>query len=61
MTLVAGLFSAYLMNRERMKFEDDSGFFVVGVTGWFWLGFGTSILMIIMTVFRLLRLRRADE
>src|ERR1044072_2015056 len=30
--LVSGLVSAFLMNRERLKFEDSSGFIRVGVT-----------------------------
>jgi len=33
-SLVAGLVSAYLMNRERMRAEDTSGLIAVGLTGW---------------------------
>jgi len=54
LTLISGLVSAYLMNRERLKFEDSAGFIRVGVTGWFWLGLGSSVAMIILGAFHLL-------
>jgi len=60
-TLVSGLVSAYLMNRERTKFEDHSGLIQVGITGWFWLGFAASVAIVILAVLRVLRLRRLTE
>jgi hypothetical protein len=54
-SLVSGLVTAYLMNHERLKFEDGSGLIRVGVTGWFWLGFGSSVAIVILGAFRLLR------
>jgi hypothetical protein len=59
-SFVSGLLSAYLMNRERLKFEDGSGFIQVGVTGWFWLGFGSSALIVILAGYRLLIRRKAN-
>jgi hypothetical protein len=56
--LVSGLASAYLMNRERLKFEDGSGFIRVGVTGWFWLGLGSSIAIVILAAVQILRRRK---
>ena len=56
--LLSGLVSAYLMNRERLKFEDGSGFLRVGVTGWFWLGLGSSLTIVIVAALRILRLRK---
>ena len=41
----AGLVSAYLMNRERIRAEDNSGLVAVSLTGWFWLGLGASIVL----------------
>ena len=35
-TLIAGLVSAYLMNRERVRAENSSGLIAVALTGWFW-------------------------
>ena len=54
-SLVSGLVSAYLMNNERLKFEDGSGLIRVGVTGWFWLGLGSSVAIVILGAFRLLK------
>jgi hypothetical protein len=54
-SLVSGLVTAYLMNRERLKFEDVSGLIRVGVTGWFWLGLGSSVAIVILAAISLLR------
>ncbi|HEV8431046.1 MAG TPA: hypothetical protein VGQ41_24295 [Pyrinomonadaceae bacterium] len=61
LTLVSGLVSAYLMNRERLKFEDSSGLIRVGVTGWFWLGLGSSVAIIILAAFRFLTRGKSDS
>jgi hypothetical protein len=57
-SLIAGLVSAYLMNRERMRAEDTSELIAVGLTGWFWLGLGSTIALVIASVLRLLKRRR---
>ncbi len=54
-SLLAGLVSAYLMNRERMRAEHTSGLIKVGLTGWFWLGLGSTIALVIISVLRFLR------
>jgi len=53
--LVAGLVSAYLMNRERVRAEDTSGLIAVGLTGWFWLGLGSTIGLVVVSALRFLR------
>ena len=53
--LVAGLVSAYLMNRERVRAEDTSGLIAVGLTGWFWLGLGSTIGLVILSGLRFLK------
>jgi uncharacterized membrane protein (UPF0136 family) len=58
LSLLSGLVSAYLMNRERLKFENGSGLIAVGVTGWFWLGLGSSVAIVVLAAIRVLRLRR---
>jgi hypothetical protein len=55
MGLLAGLVSAYLMNRERTRAEDTSGLIAVGLTGWFWLGFGSTIGLVILSALRFLK------
>jgi hypothetical protein len=42
-TVVGGLVSAYLMNGERLRVQDEAGLIVAQLTGWFWLGFLTSL------------------
>ncbi|HEY3041545.1 MAG TPA: hypothetical protein VGJ66_22610 [Pyrinomonadaceae bacterium] len=54
-SLVAGVVSAYLMNRERVRAEDTSGLVAVGLTGWFWLGLGSTIGLVIVSALRLLK------
>jgi hypothetical protein len=53
--LVAGLVSAYLMNRERMRADDTSGLIKVGLTGWFWLGLASTIALVIVSVLPILK------
>lgn len=57
-SLVSGLVSAYLMNRERLKFEDSSGLLRVGVTGWFWLGLASAVVIVLLAAVRIFKLRR---
>ena len=53
--LISGLVSAYLMNRERVKAEDTSGLIAVGLTGWFWLGLGSTIVLVVVSALRFLK------
>lgn len=54
-SLVAGLVSAYLMNRERVRAEDHSGLIAVGLTGWFWLGLASTIALVIVSALRFMK------
>jgi hypothetical protein len=58
--LIAGLVSAYLMNRERVRAEDTSGLIAVGLTGWFWLGLGSTMGLAILSALRFLKRPRAS-
>ena len=58
-TLLAGLVSAYLMNRERVRAEDSSGLIAVALTGWFWLGLGSTIGLVIVSGLRFLKRPKA--
>ncbi len=55
-SLLSGLVTGYLMNRERLKFQDSSSLISVGVTGWFWLGLGSSVAIVIIAVARILKI-----
>jgi hypothetical protein len=57
--LIAGLVSAYLINRERVRAEDSSGLIAVALTGWFWLGLSSTIGLVIVSALRVLRRPKA--
>lgn len=42
-SMVSGIVSAYLMDRERADAEQASGIIGAHVTGWFWLGFVAAL------------------
>ena len=56
-TLIAGLVTAYLMNRERARADNSSGLIAVALTGWFWLGFASTIMLVGVSVRRLFKRR----
>jgi hypothetical protein len=53
--LLGGLFTSYLMNRERMRANDTSGLVAVRLTGWFWLGLISAIGLVAVGVYRFLK------
>jgi len=54
-TLVSGLLTAYLMNRERARADNSSGLIAVNLTGWFWLGLASAILLVGVSVVWILK------
>ena len=61
MTLVGGLVTAYLMNRERVRAEDTAGLISVGLTGWFWLGLSSTVVLVIGSALQIFRSSRGTE
>jgi hypothetical protein len=59
-SLIGGLISAYLMNRERVRAEDISGLIAVGVTGWFWLGLASTLGLVITAALPILKRKRTS-
>jgi hypothetical protein len=57
--IVAGGVAAYLMNDERMRVHDESGIISAQLTGWFWLSFISSALVVITAFALLLKRQRA--
>jgi undecaprenyl pyrophosphate phosphatase UppP len=53
--LISGLFSAYLMNRERSRADHHPALLQVSVTGWFWLGFAATIALVVIGCVQFLR------
>ena len=55
LAFVAGLVTAYLMNRERMRGQESSGLLDVRPTGWFWLGLVASVIVLISGAMQFLK------
>jgi hypothetical protein len=56
---ISGAVTAYLMNDERMRVQDESGIISAQLTGWFWLAFISSLATIITAIGILLKRQRA--
>jgi hypothetical protein len=54
-SLIGGLFTTYLMNRERLRAEDTSDLIAVRLTGWFWLGLVSALSIAALSAFRFLK------
>jgi hypothetical protein len=52
---LGGLFTSYLMNRERLRADDTSGLVAVRLTGWFWLGLISAIGLVAVGLYRFLK------
>ena len=53
--LVAGIVSAYLMNRERVRADNTTELLRVSVTGWFWLGFASTVVLAVLACVQFLK------
>ncbi len=58
-SIIAGGVTALLMNRQRMRVQDESGIISAQLTGWFWLSLLSALLVTIMGFVRLFRRRPA--
>jgi surface polysaccharide O-acyltransferase-like enzyme len=54
-SLIGGLVSVYLMNRERVRADNSAGLIAVSLTGWFWLSLGSAVLLVALSALRFLR------
>ena len=59
--LVAGGLGTYLLNDQRMRVQDESGVLPVGLTGWFWFSFISSVAVVISAVALLVRRQRPSQ
>jgi hypothetical protein len=60
-SVASGLISAYLMNRERLNAEQTSGLVGTRVTGWFWLGLFSSLVVVASAVVSYLKRSNPSE
>ena len=58
-SMICGAVAAFLMNRERMRVNDEAGVIAAQLTGWFWLAFILSLVEIGTAIGVLLRRQRA--
>ncbi len=58
-SMICGAIAAFLMNRERMRVNDEAGVIAAQLTGWFWLAFILSLVEIGTAIGVLLRRQRA--
>lgn len=56
---ICGLLTAYLMNRERLRVHDEADLISAQLTGWFWLGFISTMAVVVSGIWMLLRRQRA--
>jgi predicted Co/Zn/Cd cation transporter (cation efflux family) len=58
-SVLCGAITVYLMNRERLRTHDESGLISVQLTGWFWLGLFSSVVIVISGLALLIRGKRS--
>ena len=56
--IVSGGVTLYLMNRERVRVQDEASLIPAQLTGWFWLGLLAAVLIVITGVAMLLLQRQ---
>jgi len=57
-SIMCGLLTAYLMNRERLRVHDETCLITAQLTGWFWLGFISTLAVAISGILMLLKRQR---
>lgn len=58
-SFACGVISVYLMNRERLRVRDEEAVIAAQLTGWFWLGFFSSLALAISGLILFLRANRS--
>jgi hypothetical protein len=56
---LCGGVTVYLMNRERLRAYDESGLIAAQLTGWFWLGLFSSLVIVISGLVLFVRGKRS--
>jgi hypothetical protein len=57
---IAGLVTALLMNRERVRVYDTAGLIPTALTGWFWLALIAALVIVATAIGLMLRRRQPD-
>jgi hypothetical protein len=56
---LCGGVTVFLMNRERLRVHDESGLITAQLTGWFWLGLFSSLVLAISGLILFVRGKRS--
>ena len=56
---ISGGVTIFLMNRERVRVQDEANLISAQLTGWFWLGLLAAVLIVVTAVALLLQRQRA--
>ena len=56
---LCGSVTLYLMNRERLRVNDEAGLISAQLTGWFWLGLFSSLAIVISGLVLFIRGKRS--
>ena len=57
---ICGGVTVFLMNRERLRVHDESGLITAQLTGWFWLGLFSSLVIVISGLLLFIRGKRSN-
>jgi hypothetical protein len=57
---ICGGVTVFLMNRERLRVHDESGLITAQLTGWFWLGLFSSVVIVISGLLLFIRGKRSN-
>jgi hypothetical protein len=58
---ICGGIVAYLMNRERLRVNDESGLIAAQLTGWFWLGLFSALCVTVTGLLQFLSRKQSSE
>ena len=61
LSAVCGVVVSFLLNRERVHVQDESGLIAAQLTGWFWLALISAIAIVVTGVAMVLRRNRTPE
>jgi hypothetical protein len=58
---ICGGIVAYLINRERLRVNDESGLISAQLTGWFWLGLFSALCVTVTGLLGLFRRKQSPQ
>lgn len=61
LSAVCGVVVLFLLNRERVRVQNESGLIAAQLTGWFWLALISAIAIVVTALALVLRRQRAPE